>query len=82
MDADPDQNLGEMVGVNLAETGKRTISDLLVETFLEQGGTTVGVPPTERIENKIWLGACLKAAHLASLLLEQNGLKDATACQM
>ena len=54
VDADPDQNLGEMVGVDLMEVGKRTISDLLVETFLEQGGTTVGVPPTERIENTIW----------------------------
>jgi len=54
VDADPDQNLGEMVGVDLAEKGKKTISELLVETFLEQGGTTVGVPPTERIEGKIW----------------------------
>lgn len=54
VDADPDQNLGEMVGVDLREVGKRTISELLVETFLEQGGTTVGVPPTERIENTIW----------------------------
>jgi CO dehydrogenase maturation factor len=54
VDADPDQNLGEMVGVDLEEAGKKTISDLLVETFLEQGGTTVGVPPTERIESKIW----------------------------
>lgn len=54
VDADPDQNLGEMVGADLKEAGKKTISDLLVETFLEQGGTTVGVPPTERIESKIW----------------------------
>ncbi len=54
VDADPDQNLGEMVGVDLKEVGKRTISELLVETFLEQGGTTVGVPPTERIESRIW----------------------------
>jgi len=54
VDADPDQNLGEMVGVDLKEEGKKTISELLVETFLEEGGTTVGVPPTERIENKIW----------------------------
>lgn len=53
-DADPDQNLNEMVGVDLKEEGKKTISELLVETFLEEGGTTVGVPPTERIENKIW----------------------------
>jgi CO dehydrogenase maturation factor len=54
VDADPDQNLGEMVGVDLNEEGKKTISDLLVETFLEEGGTTVGVAPAERIESKIW----------------------------
>ncbi|MDH5481937.1 MAG: AAA family ATPase [Candidatus Bathyarchaeota archaeon] len=54
VDADPDQNLGEMVGVDLKEKGKKTVSELLVETFLEEGGTTVGVAPTERIENKIW----------------------------
>ncbi|MBX5321451.1 MAG: AAA family ATPase [Candidatus Bathyarchaeota archaeon] len=54
VDADPDQNLGEMVGVELHEKGKKSISELLVETFLEEGGTTVGVPPTERIESRIW----------------------------
>lgn len=54
VDADPDQNLGEMIGVDLKEAGKKTISELLVETFLEQGGTTIGVAPTERIENRIW----------------------------
>jgi len=54
VDADPDQNLGEMVGVDLKEAGKKSISDLLVETFLEEGGTTVGVAPTERIGNKIF----------------------------
>lgn len=54
VDADPDQNLGEMVGVDLKEEGKKTISELLMEAFLKEGGTTVGVPPTERIENKIW----------------------------
>lgn len=54
VDADPDQNLGEMVGVDLKNAGKKTISELLVETFLEQGGTTIGIPPTERIESKIW----------------------------
>ena len=53
-DVDPDQNLGEMVGIDLESVGKKTISELLVETFLEEGGTTVGVPPTERIESKIW----------------------------
>jgi CO dehydrogenase maturation factor len=54
VDADPDQNLGEMVGVDMNEAGKKTISDLLVETFLEEGGTTIGVAPTERVENRIW----------------------------
>lgn len=53
VDADPDQNLGEMLGVDLHEQGKKTISELVVETFLEEGGTTVGVPPTERIESRI-----------------------------
>ena len=54
VDADPDQNLGEMVGIDLKEAGKKTISELIVNTFIEKGGTTVGVPPTERIESKIW----------------------------
>jgi CO dehydrogenase maturation factor len=54
VDADPDQNLAEMVGIDLKESGKQTISELLVSTFIEKGGTTVGVPPTERIESKIW----------------------------
>jgi hypothetical protein len=36
------KTLGEMIGVDLHEHGKKTISDLLIETFLEQGGTLVG----------------------------------------
>jgi CO dehydrogenase maturation factor len=54
VDADPDQNLAEMVGIDLKEAGKSTIAELLVSTFIEKGGTTIGVPPTERIESKIW----------------------------
>jgi CO dehydrogenase maturation factor len=54
VDADPDQNLGEMVGVDLKDEGKKTISELIMETFLEEGGTTVGIPPTERIETRIF----------------------------
>jgi CO dehydrogenase maturation factor len=54
VDADPDQNLAEMVGIDLKEAGKSTIAELLVITFIEQGGTTVGVPPSERIESRIW----------------------------
>ncbi len=54
VDADPDQNLAEMLGIDLKEAGKATIAELLVSTFIEQGGTTVGVSPTERIESRIW----------------------------
>jgi CO dehydrogenase maturation factor len=54
VDADPDQNLAEMLGVDLKEAGKSTIADLIVSTFIEGGGTTVGVPPTQRIESRIW----------------------------
>jgi CO dehydrogenase maturation factor len=54
IDVDPDQNLGEMVGIDFKEEGKKTISELLIETFLEKGGTTVGISPSERIEGVIW----------------------------
>ena len=54
VDADPDQNLAEMLGVDLKEAGKSTIADLIVSTFIERGGTTVGIPPTQRIESRIW----------------------------
>ncbi len=48
------RTLAEMLGVDLKEAGKSTIADLIVSTFIEKGGTTVGVPPTERIESRIW----------------------------
>ena len=54
VDADPDQNLSDMLGVDLVTEKKSTIAELLVNTFIKKGGTTVGVPPTERIESKIW----------------------------
>ncbi|MDG6222162.1 MAG: AAA family ATPase [Candidatus Bathyarchaeota archaeon] len=54
IDADPDQNLSEMLGIDLSDEGRKTISELLVDTFMEGGGTTVGVPPSKRIESKIW----------------------------
>ena len=63
VDADPDQNLAEMVGVDLKESGKATISELLVSTFIEKGGTTVGVPPTERIESRIWEKGLFESDH-------------------
>jgi CO dehydrogenase maturation factor len=30
------------------------IAELLSETFIERGGTTIGIPPSRRIENRIW----------------------------
>jgi CO dehydrogenase maturation factor len=69
VDADPDQNLGEMVGLDLKEVGKKTISELLVETFLEQGGTTVGVPPSERIESSIWAHAMFESKYFDFIAL-------------
>ena len=63
VDADPDQNLAEMVGVDLREVGKSTIAELLVSTFIERGGTTIGVPPTERIESRIWEKGLFESDH-------------------
>jgi CO dehydrogenase maturation factor len=54
IDLDPDQNLGEAVGVDMEELGKSSIADLVSTAFIEGGGTLVGVPPSQRIENKIW----------------------------
>jgi CO dehydrogenase maturation factor len=54
VDADPDQNLAEMVGVDLEAAGKKTIAELLSDTFIARGGTTVGIAPSSRIENRIW----------------------------
>jgi len=54
VDADPDQNLAEMVGIDLESAGRKTIAELLSDTFIARGGTTVGIPPSKRIENRIW----------------------------
>lgn len=54
VDADPDQNLAEMVGVDLEAANRKTISELLSETFIERGGTMAGVAPSKRIENRLW----------------------------
>ncbi|MDO8873439.1 MAG: AAA family ATPase [Methanoregula sp.] len=50
VDLDPDQNLAEMVGVDLEREGVKSISELVTETFIQKGGTTIGIPPTQRIE--------------------------------
>ena len=81
VDADPDQNLGEMLGIDLKEAGKSTIAELIVSTFIEQGGTTVGIPPTNALKAEFGKTASMKARILILWLLAPNGLKDATVCQ-
>lgn len=54
VDVDPDQNLAEMVGVDLEREGVNTIAELVTDTFINNGGTSVGIPPKERIEAKIF----------------------------
>ena len=54
VDADPDQSLGDMVGVDLEEAGKKTITDLVEEVFFKEGGTLAGMAPSERMEVAIW----------------------------
>jgi CO dehydrogenase maturation factor len=63
VDADPDQNLAEMLGVDLKEAGKYTMAELIVDTFIEKGGTTVGVSPTERIESRIWANGLYESSN-------------------
>lgn len=66
IDADSDQNLGEMVGVDLTEARKRTISEIL-QDVLDEGGTLTGITPQERIEKKIW-ESCLYEGKLFDLI--------------
>ena len=53
VDVDPDQNLAEMVGVDLEREGVNTIAELVTETFIQKGGTTIGIPPSKRIESTV-----------------------------
>jgi CO dehydrogenase maturation factor len=62
VDADPDQNLADMLGIDLKEVGKSTMAELLVDTFIQKGGTTVGISPTERIESRIWANGLYEGA--------------------
>ncbi len=63
VDADPDQNLAEMIGVDMKEAGKATMAELIADTFIDKGGTTVGISPTERIESRIWANGLYEGSH-------------------
>jgi len=63
VDADPDQNLAEMAGVDLEAAGIKTIAELLADTFIAKGGTTVGIAPSDRIESKIWQQGLYEGDH-------------------
>jgi CO dehydrogenase maturation factor len=52
-DLDPDMNLAEMVGVDLEKEGVKTVSELIADTFIGRGGTTVGIAPRERMEQSL-----------------------------
>ncbi len=54
IDLDPDQNLAEMVGADLAGKGTKSISEILGDTFIGRGGTTFGIAPTDRVLGRIW----------------------------
>jgi CO dehydrogenase maturation factor len=60
IDADPDQNFGELVGIDFSQEGKKTLSELVSETFVQGGGTLTGIPPSERMESKIWENGLLE----------------------
>ena len=66
VDADPDQSLGDMVGIDLQALGKKTVTDLLYEVFMEEsisGPSSAGLPPSERIENAIWEEGLYEGEH-------------------
>jgi CO dehydrogenase maturation factor len=52
-DLDPDMNLAEMMGVDLEQAGVKTVSELMADTFIGRGGTTVGIAPRERMEQSL-----------------------------
>ncbi|NIR12526.1 MAG: AAA family ATPase, partial [Desulfobacterales bacterium] len=53
IDADPDQNLADMVGVDLKQAGNETLSEILYD-FQERGGSLTGTPPQDRLEPIVW----------------------------
>lgn len=66
VDADPDQSLADMVGIDLQGEGKKTITELLYEVFAGEaggGGSLVGLPPSERVENVIWEEGLYEGEH-------------------
>ncbi|MEM1673269.1 MAG: AAA family ATPase [Candidatus Bathyarchaeia archaeon] len=69
IDSDPDQSLADALGVDFEGEGKKTISELLVETFIKGGGTLIGVPPSERMESKIWEEGLYEGEHFDLIVM-------------
>ena len=79
VDADPDQNLNEIVGVKMEEV--KTISEIYCE-LMEEGGTLTGITLRERMEGKIWEKGLFEGDLFDLLSWELNGLKGVTVCLM
>ena len=73
VDADPDQNLAEMVGVDLESAGRKTIAELLSETFITTGGTMIGIPRRPGSEPDLAGGPLRREAVRSPLRWHQMG---------
>ncbi len=55
VDSDPDESLAEMMGIDIASAGKRSIADVLSEIIeTRKMSTMIGMTPTEKIEPYIF----------------------------
>jgi len=79
VDLDPDMNLAEMVGVDLAAADKMTVSELLLDTMeRESDGTDRPQPfPLEKLEARIWGEGLYEGEGFALLTL---GVKWGEGC--
>ena len=82
VDVDPDQNLAEMVGVDLEREGVKTISELVTDTFIRKGGTTIGIAPADRIETRVLEEGLYEGESFDLIAVGTNGSRAATACPM
>lgn len=80
IDADPDQSLNEMVGIDLVKEGKKTISDILFDVMGNKdidSLSEVSVSKQERIKKKFYGEAWYEGEDFDSITL---GVKWAEGC--